>query len=233
MNPKKLFKELYSVYGLQNWWPVTGKEKTIPEYKKRTKLTEKQKLEICFGAILTQNTSWKNVEKAIIELNKENLINAEKIVLIKKQKLAELIKSVGYFNQKAVYLKEFCKHLEKFNYSLNSFFAVFDLRKELLSVKGIGKETADSILLYSVQKPFFVVDAYTKRIMERITGKEENDYDKLQGFFHSRLEHDALLFNEFHALFVEHAKNFCRKKPLCSNCFLKKQCFHGKQFILK
>ena len=231
MLPSKLYKKLQGEYGKQNWWPVTEQGKTKPEYKKRKNLTEKQKLEVCFGAILTQNTSWKNVEKAIIQLNKKNLIDAEKILKTRKETLAETIKPAGYFNQKTVYLKEFCKHLKKYNYSVNSFFSSsLDLREKLLSVKGIGKETADSILLYSAGKPFFVVDAYTKRIVSRINGEQEKSYDELQQFFHKGLKKDAGLFNEFHALFVEHAKQFCRKKPVCKNCFLKKECVFGQVF---
>ncbi len=230
MKAFQLYKKLFSEYNTQNWWPVTEKNKTVPEYNTRNFLTEKQKLEVCFGAILTQNTSWKNVEKAVIELNKKNLINPKKISRIKKEELAKLIKSAGYFNQKAVYLKEFCRHLKKYDYSLNKFFSKegIELRKELLSIKGIGKETADSILLYSAQKPFFVVDAYTKRILGRLNGTKENNYDSLQDFFHLNLKKDLQLFNEFHALLVEHAKQFCQKKPLCKNCFLRKQCIFGK-----
>ncbi len=231
MQAFSLYKKLFSEYGKQNWWPVTEKGKTKPEYKNRKKLSEKQKLEVCFGAILTQNTSWKNVEKAIIRLNKKNLIDAEKILKTRKQTLAKAIKSAGYFNQKAVYLKEFCRHLKKYDFSLNKFFAEKDLRTELLSVKGIGKETADSILLYSAEKPVFVVDAYTKRIISRISGEKEKSYDELQNFFHKNLKKGAELFNEFHALFVEHAKQFCMKKPLCKNCFLKKECVFGKAFL--
>jgi endonuclease-3 related protein len=229
MQPLNLYKKLFSFFGEQNWWPVTSKGKIKPEYKKRKNLTEKQKLEVCFGAILTQNTSWGNVEKAITGLNKRNLIDAKKILSIKKENLAEIIKSAGYFNQKSAYLKEFCLNLKKYNYSVNSFFSSSaDLRKELLGIKGIGKETADSILLYSVQKPFFVVDAYTKRILSRINGEKEKSYDELQNFFHSTLKKDFELFNEFHALLVEHAKQFCQKKPLCSKCFLRKECVFGK-----
>ncbi len=229
MNPKKLYEKLFFVYGEQKWWPITDNKKIFPEYLERKSLTEKQKLEVCFGAILTQNTSWRNVEKVVIQLNKNNLIDAKKILKTRKEKLSELIKSAGYFNQKTVYLKEFCRHLKKYDFSVNSFFVnSSDLRTELLSIKGIGKETADSILLYSAGKPFFVVDAYTKRIMERLTGKQENNYDVLQDLFYSSLEKNAFLFNEFHALLVEHAKQFCQKKPLCKNCFLKKECFSAK-----
>jgi endonuclease-3 related protein len=233
MHPLELYREFYSHYGSQNWWPVTEKRKIKPEYKKRKQLTEAQKLEVCFGAILTQNTSWKNVEKALIELNKNNLINAKKIISIKKRKLSELIKPAGYFNQKAGYLKEFCANLKKYGYSVNSFFvSSLDLRKELLSIKGIGKETADSILLYAAKKPFFVVDAFTKRIISRISGEKEKKYEELQEFFHSSLERNSGLFSEFHALFVEHAKTFCQKKPLCSKCFLRNKCnFWRKQFF--
>ncbi|MFH1895036.1 MAG: hypothetical protein ABIJ74_00430 [archaeon] len=228
MKPEKLFEKLLNVYGKQFWWPVTTEGQTKPECRKRKILSEKQKLETCFGAILAQNTSWKNVKKAVIQLNKKNLIDAEKILKIKKEKLAGTIKSAGYFNQKTVYLKEFCLHLKKHDYSLASFFSSGNLRAQLLSIKGIGKETADSILLYSAGKPFFVVDAYTKRIISRLEGTKEKSYEELQNYFYINLKKDSFLFNEFHALFVEHAKNFCRKKPLCKNCFLKKECVFGK-----
>jgi len=180
--------------------------------------------------ILTQNTNWKNVEKAIINLNKNKLININKIIKINKKKLALIIRSSGYHNQKAKKLKNFCQFLLKnYNGRINDFFSddIDKLRNELLSVKGIGPETADSIILYSTKKPIFVIDAYTKRIFNRIGYKEET-YDEFQGLFMGNLEHDEKLFNEYHALIVEHGKNVCKTKPLCKECFLKPNCKFGK-----
>ena len=176
---KTIYNTLLKAYGNQNWWPVTLDNETIPEYHKNIKLTEKQKLEICFGAILTQNTNWKNVEKAIIQLNKNNLININKIIRVNNKKLAEIIKSSGYHNQKAIKLKNFCLFLmNNYNRNIEKLFSnsITKLRSELLSVNGIGPETADSIILYAAKKPIFVIDAYTKRIMNRI-GFKENSYD--------------------------------------------------------
>lgn len=260
----KIYEKLFEHFGAQGWWPVTpiggcrGDLAYKPVYGIALK-NEKQKLEIIFGAILTQNTSWKNVEKAIVELNKHNLIDVLKIKKIDNKKLASIIKSSGYHNQKAEKLKVFSDFLIKnYNGKINDFFEfkpdeenteneydkrglknkkqikernkkkikikknTDELREELLSIKGIGPETADSIILYSAERPIFVIDAYTKRIMERI-GFEEKSYDELQELFMKGLGHDAKLFNEYHALLVELGKNYCRKKPLCSICPLGRQ----------
>src|SRR3989338_4188300 len=147
---KTIYNTLLKAYGNQNWWPETKDNQTIPKYHKNIKLTEKQKLEICFGAILTQNTNWKNVEKAIVQLNNNQLIDINKIIKIENKKLAEVIKSSGYHNQKAKKLKNFCFYiLKNYNGNLSLFFKsnIEDLRKELLSINGIGPETADSIIL--------------------------------------------------------------------------------------
>jgi len=211
---KRLYKKLLSFFGKQEWWPVTDKNKLIPEYKKRKRLNKKQKFEISIGAILTQNTSWKNVEKAIIQLNKKNLMDAEKIKKISKKKLAKIIKSSGYYNQKAERLKIFAEFFIK---NKNP------KREELLKLKGIGKETADSILLYAFNKPYFVIDAYTKRIMQRL-GFKFKDYDELQKIFEENLKKNVKIYKEYHALLVELAKNYCKKKPLCKECPIKKEC---------
>ena len=166
------------------------------------------------GAILTQNTSWKNVEKAILNLKKNNLLNKEKLEKINIKKLANLIKSSGYHNQKAKKIKEFIKFL-------NSKKKI--TRENLLTVWGIGPETADSILLYAYNKPYFVIDAYTKRIMNKL-GYKENTYEKLQELFHKNLPRNYKLYNEFHALFVRLAKENCKTNPLCNNCPLNKNC---------
>lgn len=227
---KKIYIQLYSHFKPQNWWPVTKDNEITPNYHKSIKLNEKQKLEICFGAILTQNTSWKNVEKAITQLNKNNLINIDKILKINNKKLALIIKSSGYHNQKAIKLKNFCQYLNKnYNNYLKELFKknIDELRNELLSVNGIGPETADSMILYAAKKPIFVIDAYTKRIINRIGFKEET-YDELQELFMDNLEPNEKSFNEYHALLVELGKNYCKKKPICGNCPINKMCNYHK-----
>tara|TARA_B100001964_G_C14253644_1_gene611194 strand:+ start:3861 stop:4619 length:759 start_codon:yes stop_codon:yes gene_type:complete len=232
---KSIYDSLYSHFGSQHWWPVT-KTGNIPKYHKNIKLNEKQKLEICFGAILTQNTSWKNVEKAIINLNKNNLININKILKINNKKLAEIIKSSGYHNQKAKKLKNFCSFLFKnYNSNVGLFFKnnnVEKIRNELLSINGIGPETADSMILYAAKKPIFVIDAYTKRIMNRISFKE-NNYDELQDLFMKNSNNNEKLFNEYHALLVELGKNICKKIPLCKQCPINKMCNYYISIFLK
>ena len=233
---------LYDIYlGLlnyfheQGWWPVTKENEIAPKYRKNIILNDKQKLEICFGAILTQNTNWKNVEKAIIELNKKNLIYVEKILDIKNNELAKIIKSSGYHNQKAKKLKNFCGFLLKnYNGKLDLLFKnnIDELRKLLLSVNGIGPETADSIILYASQKPIFVIDAYTKRILSRL-GYKENTYGELQMLFMENLPNTEKLFNEYHALLVELGKNICKKSPLCEKCPINAYCGYYKSIYTK
>lgn len=223
---KLIYNKLYSHFGPQNWWPVTKDNESMPKYHKNIRLGEKQQIEICFGAILTQNTNWKNVEKAIIQLNKNRLIDIKRILKIKSEKLAEIIKSSGYHNQKAKKLKNFCHYINKnYNTKLKEFFNkdITELRNELLLINGIGPETADSIILYAAKKPIFVIDAYTKRITKRLGFKEEA-YDKLQNLFMDFLENDEKIFNEYHALLVELGKNICKKKPLCDECPINRIC---------
>ena|SRR3989338_500947 len=226
---QEIYNELYSSFGSQLWWPVTAEGRLHPEYSGGPK-NEKQQLEVCFGAILTQNTSWKNVEKAIIELNKNNLIDIKKIIKIKNEKLAKIIKSSGYHNQKAKKLKNFCMFLsENYGGKLNSLFKkdINELRSELVSVNGIGPETADSIILYAAKKPIFVIDAYTKRIINRI-GYKESKYEEIQKLFMQSLPNSEKLFNECHALLVELGKNICKKSPLCSKCPISAHCSYYK-----
>lgn len=227
---KIIYDRVYSSFGPQHWWPVTKENEIVPQYHKNIVLTEKQQLEICFGAILTQNTNWKNVEKAIISLNKNNLINIKKIIKIEDERLAEIIKSSGYHNQKAKKLKNFCNFLLK-NYNGRIDLLLNDnidkLRKQLLSINGIGPETADSIILYAAKKPIFVIDAYTKRILKRI-GYKEKTYEELQKLFMENLQNSESLFNEYHALLVELGKNICKKKPLCVKCPINTYCNYYK-----
>ena len=230
-----IYEKLLSHFNPQHWWPVTKEGELAPKYHKNIELNDKQKLEICFGAILTQNTNWKNVEKAIVELNKSNLINIKKINKINIKKLALLIKSSGYHNQKAKKLKNFCEFLMKsYNGKLKNLFNndIQKLRKKLLSINGIGPETADSIILYAAKKPIFVIDAYTKRIMSRI-GYKEKTYDELQNLFMHNIPNNEKLFNEYHALLVELGKNICKKEPLCQECPINKYCNYYKNIYTK
>ena len=229
---KLIYDKLHSNFGPQHWWPVTKNNEITPKYHKNIKLNSKQKLEICFGAILTQNTNWKNVEKAIINLNKNNLIDIKKIIRINNEELGQIIKSSGYFNQKAKKLKNFCSFLLKnYNGNLDLFFKndINFLRNELLSINGIGPETADSIILYAAKKPAFVIDAYTKRIFSRVFNtKKELEYSELQNLFMNNLENHEKLFNDYHALLVELGKNICKTKPLCQKCPINGSCNYFK-----
>ncbi|MBI2672721.1 endonuclease III domain-containing protein [Candidatus Woesearchaeota archaeon] len=212
---KNVYFKLLKEFGDLNWWPV---------------ISNNHKLEICLGAILTQSTNWRNVEKSILKLNDNNLIDAKKLKNIKVEELAQLIKSSGYYNQKAKKIKNFIGVLfEEFNGDLDYLFSlrIKELRNKLLCINGIGKETADSIILYAANKPMFVIDLYTKRIFSRL-GHEEGDYDKLQLSFMKNLPFDVELFNQYHALLVELGKRYCKKDPECSNCPLLNFCRTGK-----
>jgi len=226
---KEIYGVLYRAYGKQGWWPTTPKGKIKPEYvDSKRNLTEKEIFEICIGAILTQNTSWKNAEKSIIQLNKNKLMQKQKLMKSEDNSILKLIRSSGYYNQKTRTIRNFLEFAGK--KSLKKYFKkdVDWIRKSLLDIKGIGKETADSILLYAANKPIFVIDAYTKRIFNRL-GFKQNTYDELQNLFHSGLKKDTKTFNEYHALLVEFGKRICRKKPLCNQCFFKKQCLYFKK----
>ncbi|OQX53698.1 MAG: hypothetical protein B5M53_06680 [Candidatus Cloacimonas sp. 4484_209] len=175
------------------------------------------------GAILTQNTNWKNVEAAINNIKKAGYLDVYKLYNIPLDKLRMLIKPAGFFNIKAERLKTFVKYFWR-NYSGNINLMKKQktafLRKEILEVKGIGPETCDSILLYALNKPVFVVDAYTKRILLRHKLIDEQyTYDDVQSIFEKNLKKDVKLFNEYHALFVKLAKDKCKNKnPLCETC---------------
>ena len=201
----QIYKSLYDFFGPLKWWPGDTP------------------FEIMVGAILTQNTSWSNVEKAINNLKKENLLEPRKLYRINQENLAQLIKPSGYYNIKARRLKNFINlFVNEFEGSAEKMFSddSKELRKKLLNVNGIGPETADSILLYAGKKPFFVVDAYTKRIFSRhkLISKDSTYY-QIQEFFIKNLDRDVKLFNEFHAQIVMLGKTICtRKNPDCAKC---------------
>lgn len=219
---QRIYDTLFKKYGKQGWWPLS-KGGLETKHHNGKPVSDKDKFEIMVGAILTQNTSWTNVEKAIFNLNKAKLMSAENIAKAPVNKIALLIKPAGYYNQKAARLKIIADYFLK-NKSIFLLEAK-KLRQELLQVNGIGLETADSIVLYAFEKPSFVVDAYTRRIFSRLgLLKEEDKYGEIQKLFESNLPSDVGLFKEYHALIVEHAKRHCRKKPVCEGCILKKRC---------
>lgn len=199
-----IYKRLYKAFGPQYWWPG------------------ETPLEVAVGAILTQNTNWGNVEKAISNLKAAKALTARKLHEMPINELAQLIRPAGYFNIKAKRLRAFMDFLMN-EYSGNMENMREDdmqtLRERLLLVNGIGPETADSILLYALDKPVFVIDAYTKRVLSRHDIMEHHrSYDDFQGLFHSSLKRDIRLFNEYHALFVRTGKTFCRPRPECEGC---------------
>ncbi len=209
LTPEELFRLLLSLYGPRNWWPVDR------EYHTRNRTDPRE--EIVIGAILTQNTSWRNVEKALERLKTANALSFRAIRELSTERLEELIRPAGYFRQKARYLKEVAERLDPVE-------VVESIeREELLTVKGVGRETADVILLYAGGRPFFVIDAYTKRIVRRVFGVDGH-YEALRRWFEERLPRDVEIYREFHALLDEHAKRFCRKEPLCEGCGVRDVC---------
>ncbi len=200
----KIYKKLFKSFGQQYWWPG---ETT---------------LEILIGAILTQNTSWNNVEKAINNLKKNKLLTFPTLQKISTKRLAQLIRPSGYFNIKAQRLKELIKFIHtQYNGNLLAMQKqnIVLLRQQLLKVKGIGPETADSILLYAFNKPIFVIDAYTKRIFSRHNIiRDDMPYHDIQNLFMKNLPNKIQLFNEYHALIVRLGKEFCKKTPTCNKC---------------
>ncbi len=205
----EVYEILLKTYGKQNWWPVDE------EYH-RSKGTDPRE-EIVIGAILTQNTSWRNVEKALENLKREESLSFKAIRSIELSRLEELIKPSGYYRQKAQRLKEVSRVLDPIGKIENIG------REELMRIKGIGKETADVILLYAGNRPFFVIDAYTKRIVSRVFGIEK-DYEGLRKWFEKNIPKDVEIYKEFHALLDEHAKRYCRSKPVCEGCPLIQIC---------
>lgn len=202
---RRYYSALFTHFGVQRWWPANSR------------------FEVIVGAILTQNTNWGNVERAIRNLKRAALLTPEKMHGTNKENLAQEIRPAGYFNVKAGRLKNFLDHLfSSYEGKLTKLLKKehLELRSELLSINGIGEETADSILLYAAGKPAFVVDAYTKRIFSRHgVVKKDVEYHKLQKLFTDNLEANAALFNEYHALIVMCGKEFCKtKNPLCGQC---------------
>lgn len=205
---KELYEKLFELFGPQDWWPADTP------------------WEVAVGAILTQNTNWSNVEKAISNLKKQKILSPQKILNCEIRTLEEALKPSGYFRMKSIRLQNLAKwwiENVKNNKPTALKKGIKFLRNSLLSVNGVGRETADSILLYSFDIPIFVVDAYTRRIASRHFQINYNiDYDELQKIFTENLPKEAKLFNEYHALIVRVGKEFCKKHKCSESCPLLK-----------
>lgn len=203
-----VFDKLLGRYGPRHWWPGDTP------------------FEIMVGAILTQNTAWTNVEKAIANLVEHDKLSADAIVRARRDHLANWIRPSGYFNVKAERLRNFCRwYLAEGGFDGLSGWHTDALRNGLLSVKGVGPETADDMMLYAFERPVFVIDAYTRRIFSRLDLMDgDAGYEVLRGQFEGALKPDVPLFNEYHALIVEHGKEVCRTRPRCDECVLKSCC---------
>jgi endonuclease-3 related protein len=206
----EIYNSLFERYGHRGWWPGDTP------------------FEIAIGAILTQNTAWKNAKKALNEIKKRNLLEPTKLLNLRFEELASLIRPVGYFNLKAKRLLNFLSYInEKYEAKIEKMFAqpLYTLRQELLKIKGIGFETADSIILYAGKKPIFVIDAYTHRIFSRLKLADPKwDYTTLQALFMKNLPHDPSLFNDYHAQIVHLGQTHCLPKPNCPNCPILSYC---------
>ena len=201
-----LYHRLYQAYGPQDWWPADTP------------------FEVMVGAVLTQNTNWKNVEKAIHNLKRARALRPKTIVNLEEETLADYLRPSGYFNIKARRLRNLCEWLlEQGGEKALQKWPTDKLRTGLLSVNGVGPETADDILLYTFERPVFVIDAYTRRLLKRLelAGGDE-DYETLRQFFEARLKPDVALFNEYHALIVRHAKEKCVEAAGCRHCLVEK-----------
>jgi endonuclease-3 related protein len=207
-NRKELLREVYdklfAFFGPLGWWPA------------------ETPFEVILGAILTQNTAWKNVAAAIGNLRSHGMLSFERLCGLSAQEIAPFIRSSGFYNQKAKKIETFCTHiLTKWGGGLGEFLAqdMEALRADLLAIRGIGPETADSIVLYAAFKPSFVVDTYTYRIFSRHGWVDESiSYEELQDYFMGAMEPDVPFFKEFHALLVRTGHLYCRKTALCQSC---------------
>ncbi len=212
---ERVYSQLYREYGPQGWWPGDGP------------------LDVVIGAILTQSAAWTNVEQALVNLKGAGCWSLDAIHRKPQDELATIIRPSGYFNAKARKLKAFAGHVV-INYAgdLDRFLslALAPLRDELLSIHGIGPETADDIILYAAEKPSFVIDAYTRRIVDRLGIAPEgmpDTYDAHRTLFQHHLAPDTGMFNEYHALLDRHAKETCAKVPRCAGCCLLEMCATG------
>ncbi len=214
MSYREVYQKLLKHFGKQDWWPGQG-------------------FEMAVGALLTQQTSWKNVEVALYELKHHNALSPEKLEQLTEDKLQQYIHSSGFYKQKASRLKKFSQYLmDEYDGDLSALLSkpFPEARKELLSLPGIGLETADSMLLYEGNHPVFIVDAYTKRVFRRLGLTRIDDYELIRRIVEAKMGKDPEVFKQFHALIVELGKNYCKKEPLCGECPLREDCDTGKTF---
>ncbi|MHA1746722.1 MAG: endonuclease III domain-containing protein [Promethearchaeota archaeon] len=237
----ELYDLLYTHYGPQGWWPLinlnlqnegvnptlrgtfTGYHPTNYALPR----TEEEIFEVMIGAILAQNTSWTNADKALGNLHSHNMLSLSKIRRLSHEELGLFIRSSGFFNQKAQRITDLCSFLLRHPISELTSMETTDLRSKLLILKGVGPETADSMLLYGLKKPSFVIDAYTRRLLHRLGVIVEYPfppYEVYQQKFHAQLAESVDLFNEYHALIVQHCVHVCSATPRCSTCFLSEKC---------
>jgi endonuclease-3 related protein len=210
---RDVFQALSQTYGPQHWWPADGP------------------FEVMVGAVLTQNTAWSNVERALERLAVRGPLSPEALLGLSLAELAELIRPVGYYNVKARRLQAFCAaYREEGGLPGLAVRPTHELRRRLLRIHGVGPETADDMLLYAFGRPVFVVDAYTRRIFARLgllAGDE--GYEAIRHRFESTLGPDVALYNEYHALIVRHGKEVCRTRPRCLECHLRGRCATGRE----
>ena len=206
INLPDLYTALHAHYGDLNWWPA------------------KDAYEMCVGAILTQNTSWSSVEKAIANFG--DRLSPEYVNALSHDELADIIRPSGFFNQKAERVRAITEWLAQYGYDPASAAHVStdELRRQLLAIKGVGCETADSILVYAFGRLSFVVDAYTRRLLSRLGYDVPKDYDDIRRMIETAIEQDIYLYNNFHAVIVEQCKQHCLKKPRCAGCPLQEVC---------
>jgi endonuclease-3 related protein len=204
----EVYEELLAKWGPQGWWPA------------------RTRFEVMAGAVLTQNTAWANVEKALANLRGAGMLDPAAVATAPPARLARLLRPAGYFNVKAERLRSFCRWLlEEGGGSRLARRGTARLRSELLAVPGIGPETADDILLYAFGRPVFVVDAYTRRLFSRLGLVDGGEgYEETRKLFEEALPQDERLYAEYHALIVRHAKETCRRRPRCADCRLRPSC---------
>ncbi len=212
--PRVVFDLLLARFGRQRWWPA------------------KSPFEVIVGALLMAQTSWRNVEVAIGNLDRAGLLDPRALAAASLATIRTLVRPAGLYRRKPGRLKSFCRHLLRVSDGdLDRFFArdLEAVRGELLGLEGIGPETADSILLYAARFPTFVVDAYTVRIGQRLGWFATGRYDTVKGFFESHLARDLAAYREYHALLVAHGKEICRPKPRCDVCPLQDACAYSRE----
>jgi endonuclease-3 related protein len=209
---RAVYRRMLACYGPQHWWPA------------------RTRFEVLVGAVLTQNTAWTNVEHAIANLREAGALEPAALLALPENRLAKLLRPSGYFNVKAVRLRSLCAwYVEQGRHARLRHWPTGRLRHALLGLHGVGPETADDILLYAFDRPVFVIDAYTRRLFARLGMVEGREpYEALRAACEGALGADAPLFNEYHALIVQHAKAHCRLRPRCAGCCLFKLCPSGR-----